>query len=87
MLLPLQDGLTFQIKTALVLSIVILIILGMYSITTLNVIFSLLIENKIENGNGECVKETTTRPTAEGHQQVFNAARNSHTRRCPSAGP
>ena len=40
---------------------------------------------KIENGNGECVKETTTRPnkktTAEGHQQVFNVARNSRTRR------
>ena len=47
--------------------------------------------NKIENGNGECVKETTTRPnkktTAEGHQQVFNVARNSRTRRRPSAGP
>ena len=33
-------------------------------------------DNKIENGNGECAKVTTTRPlkktTAEGHQQVFN---------------
>ena len=48
--------------------------------------------NKTENGNGECVKETTTRPnkkttTAEGHQHVFNVARNSRTRRRPSAGP
>ena len=25
--------------------------------------------------------------TAEGHQQVFNVARNSSTRRRPSAGP
>ena len=25
--------------------------------------------------------------TAEGHQQVFNVARNSRTRRRPSAGP
>ena len=34
--------------------------------------------NKIENGNGECVKKTTThhsqdQTTAEGHQGVFNA--------------
>ena len=30
--------------------------------------------DKIENGNGECAKETTTRPqkktTAEGHQRI-----------------
>ena len=47
--------------------------------------------HKIENGNGEFVKETTIRPnkktTAEGHQQVFNVARNSRTRKRPSAGP
>jgi hypothetical protein len=53
--------------------------------------YSCGIKIKIENGNGECVKETTTRPnkktTAEGHQQVFNVARNSRTRRRPSAGP
>ena len=47
---------------------------------------------KIENGNWEYVKETTTRPcteqkTVEGHQQDFNEARNSRTRRRPSAGP
>ena len=54
-------------------------------------IFALIFMYKIENGNGESVKETTTRPnkktTAEGHQQVFDVARNSRTRRLPSAGP
>ena len=43
--------------------------------------------NKIENGNGECAKETTRplkKTTAEGHQQVFNVARNSRTQRRPS---
>ena len=39
--------------------------------------------NKIEKGNGECVKAAT----AEGHQWVFNVARNSRTRMRPSAGP
>ena len=41
------------------------------------------INNKIENGNGECVKEnnpTIEKTTAECHQQVFNVARNSRTR-------
>ena len=35
--------------------------------------------HKIENGNGECVKDnnpTTEQTTAEGHQWVFNVARN-----------
>ena len=39
--------------------------------------------NKIKNGNGECVKETTTWPKTEktdaGYQWVFNTARKSHT--------
>ena len=40
--------------------------------------------NKTKNGNGEYVRETTTRPkeqiTAEGHQWVFNAAEISANR-------
>ena len=40
--------------------------------------------NKIENRNGEWIKVQTT---AEVHQWVFNAARNSHTRRRALAGP
>ena len=46
---------------------------------------------KLRMEMGNVSKETTTRPnkktTAEGHQQVFNVARNSRTRRRPSAGP
>ncbi len=46
---------------------------------------------KFENENWECVKETTTltkeQTTAEDHQWVFNAARNSRTQMHASAGP
>ena len=38
---------------------------------------------KIENGNGECVKETTKRPKsgffAEGYQRIFNTTSTSRT--------
>ena len=36
-----------------------------------------------QNDNNPSIEQTT----AEGHQWVFNVARNSHTRRRPSAGP
>ena len=48
--------------------------------------------NKIENGLGECVKETTTRPNSGKRQKVtnessFNTVRKSRTKRWALAGP
>ena len=40
-------------------------------------------ENKIENGNGECAKETTTRPSRQ-QQKVTN--RSSMQREIPAPG-
>ena len=60
---------------------------NLYSKTTGNFKNKIVLKNqdtggKIENGNGECAKETTTRTlkktTAEGHQQVFNVTLKTH---------
>ena len=43
---------------------------------------------KIENGNGECAKETTTQPQSRQQQKVTNrSSMQREIRRRPSAGP